>query len=55
MGDLCRLLRQFIGWTWWLRLIALGLACRRGPRGLLMKMAENEKYVLRGLGEGHRG
>lgn len=54
-GDLCRLLRQFVGWTRWLQLIALALAWRRGPRGLLMKMAENERDVLCSLGEGHRG
>lgn len=42
-GGLGGLLRQFAGWTWWLWLVTLGLACRRGPRGLLMKVAVNEE------------
>lgn len=54
MGYLCRLLRQFCG-AWWLWLVTLGLACRRGPRGLLMKVTEKEKYALGSLAEGHRG
>lgn len=53
MGYLCRLLRQFRG-AWWLWLVTLGLACRRGPRGLLMKVAGKEKYALGSLGEGHK-
>lgn len=53
-GYLCRLLRQF-RWAWWLWLVTLGLACRRGPCDLLMKVAEKEKYALGSLGEGHGG
>lgn len=54
MGCLCQLLGQ-LRWAWGLWLVTLGLACRRGPRGLLMKVAEKEKYALGSLGEGHRG
>lgn len=53
MGYLCQLLGQFC-WAWWLWLVTLGLACRRGPRGLLMEVAEKEKYALGSLGEGHK-